>query len=109
MKMLTGLLAPTEGEAQLFGEKLDAGDMATRRRVGYMSQSFSLYSELTVRQNLLLHAQLFELPPDEIAGRVNEMLERFNLTGVADRPESLPLGIRQRLQLAVAVIHRPTC
>ncbi|MCW2315541.1 ribosome-dependent ATPase [Rhodoblastus acidophilus] len=108
MKMLTGLLAPSEGEARLFGQKLDAGDMATRRRVGYMSQSFSLYSELTVRQNLVLHAQLFELPEPGATARVSELLTRFALEGVADqRPEGLPLGIRQRLQLAVAVLHRP--
>uniref|UniRef100_UPI0035B3836C ribosome-associated ATPase/putative transporter RbbA n=1 Tax=Rhodoblastus sp. TaxID=1962975 RepID=UPI0035B3836C len=108
MKMLTGLLPPSEGEARLFGQKLDASDMATRRRVGYMSQSFSLYSELTVRQNLRLHAELFELPEAEIASRVDEMLQRFDLVEAADlRPDSLPLGMRQRLQLAVAVIHRP--
>ncbi|MBB4197853.1 multidrug ABC transporter ATP-binding protein [Rhodoblastus sphagnicola] len=108
MKMLTGLLAPTEGEALLFGQRLDAGDMATRRRVGYMSQGFSLYSELTVRQNLVLHAQLFELPEPGATARVKEMLARFDLDGVADqKPESLPLGIRQRLQLAVAVLHKP--
>ncbi len=108
MKMLTGLLPVTEGKALLFGRQLDAGDMATRRRVGYMSQSFSLYSELTVRQNLELHAHLFALPEDGRAARIQEMLERFDLLGVADsRPESLPLGQRQRLQLAVAVLHRP--
>ncbi|RJF88777.1 ATP-binding cassette domain-containing protein [Oleomonas cavernae] len=108
MKMLTGLLPASEGTARLFGQPLDARDMATRRRVGYMSQAFSLYNELTVRQNLVLHAQLFQLPADGIAARVAEMLARFDLAEVADgRPESLPLGIRQRLQLAVAVIHRP--
>jgi len=108
MKMLTGLLPASEGTARLFGQPLDARDMATRRRVGYMSQAFSLYNELTVRQNLVLHAQLFQLPADGIAARVQEMLTRFDLADVADgRPESLPLGIRQRLQLAVAVIHRP--
>lgn len=108
MKMLTGLLAPTEGEALLFGQKLDAGDTATRRRVGYMSQNFSLYSELTVRQNLVLHAQLFELPEPGASARVRELLERFGLGAVADqKPESLPLGMRQRLQLAVAVLHKP--
>ena len=63
MKMLTGLLAPSEGEALLFGKPLDASDINARRRVGYMSQSFSLYTELTVRQNLDLHARLFHLPP----------------------------------------------
>jgi len=108
MKMLTGLLPATEGEARLFGEPLDARDMETRRRVGYMSQSFSLYSELSVRQNLDLHAKLFELPHDQVAPRIEEMLRSFDLSDVADQnPDSLPLGIRQRLQLAVAVIHRP--
>ncbi len=108
MKMLTGLLAPTEGEALLFGRHLDAGDMATRERVGYMTQAFSLYGELTVRQNLELHSHLFHLPEDRRAARVQEMLERFDLLGVADsRPESLPLGQKQRLQLAVAIIHGP--
>ena len=59
MKMLCGLLPPTEGQAWLFGEPVDANDIGVRRKVGYMSQAFSLYSELTVRQNLVLHAQLF--------------------------------------------------
>ncbi|EOA6510949.1 ribosome-associated ATPase/putative transporter RbbA, partial [Shigella flexneri] len=80
----------------------------TRRRVGYMSQAFSLYNELTVRQNLELHARLFHIPEAEIPARVAEMSERFKLNDVEDvLPESLPLGIRQRLSLAVAVIHRP--
>ncbi|QFR33409.1 ribosome-associated ATPase/putative transporter RbbA [Ancylobacter sp. TS-1] len=106
MKMLTGLLPASEGEAKLFGARLEGDDMETRRRVGYMSQSFSLYSELTVRQNLVLHARLFGI--EDVDGRVTEMEARFDLADVADvRPESLPLGIRQRLQLAVAVIHRP--
>jgi ribosome-dependent ATPase len=108
MKMLTGLLPPTEGEALLFGRHLDAGDMATRERVGYMTQAFSLYGELTVRQNLELHSHLFRLPEERRAARVREMLERFGLLGVADnRPDSLPLGMKQRLQLAVAILHRP--
>ncbi len=108
MKVLTGLLRPSEGEAWLFGRKVASGDLAMRRRVGYMSQSFSLNAELTVRQNLDLHAHLFQLPPAERGARVRELLERFDLGTVADqRPESLPLGVRQRLQLAVAVLHRP--
>ena len=65
MKMLTGLLPPSEGEALLFGQPVDAGDMNARDRVGYMSQSFSLYTELTVRQNLDLHARLFHLPREK--------------------------------------------
>ncbi|HDT6547017.1 TPA: ribosome-associated ATPase/putative transporter RbbA [Kluyvera ascorbata] len=108
MKMLTGLLPASEGEAWLFGQPVDPKDIATRRRVGYMSQAFSLYSELSVRQNLELHAKLFHIPDDQIRGRVAEMSQRFMLTEVEDAlPAALPLGIRQRLSLAVAVIHRP--
>ncbi len=108
MKMLTGLLPASEGQALLFGQEVNASDMATRKRVGYMSQSFSLYAELSVRQNLVLHAQLFHVPATEIAGRVTAMAERFSLGDVMEQlPERLPLGIRQRLSLAVAVIHKP--
>ncbi|MFH5926668.1 ribosome-associated ATPase/putative transporter RbbA [Roseomonas xinghualingensis] len=108
MKMLTGLLPPSEGEAWLFGERIDSNDLSVRRRVGYMSQNFSLYTELTVRQNLELHARLFQVPAGEIAGRVEEMARRFELVDIIDAlPESLPLGQRQRLSLAVAMIHKP--
>lgn len=108
MKMLTGLLPASEGVARLFGQPLKAGDIETRKRVGYMSQAFSLYGELTVRQNLRLHARLFGLPAADIDRRVGEMLAEYDLGEFADqRPEDLPLGIRQRLQLAAAVIHKP--
>jgi ribosome-dependent ATPase len=108
MKMLTGLLPPSKGEAWLFGNPVDAQDIETRRRVGYMTQSFSLYGELTVRQNLVLHARLFGLPPERIGERVQEMAERFGLQEFIDAlPASLPLGQRQRLSLAVAMIHGP--
>jgi len=108
MKMLTGLLQPTEGEALLFGQVIDAGNLTTRKRVGYMSQAFSLYSELTVRQNLMLHAKLFHVPAADIPVRIIEMMKRFQLETVMDSlPDALPLGIRQRLSLAVAVLHRP--
>ncbi|KVE25730.1 multidrug ABC transporter ATP-binding protein [Burkholderia singularis] len=108
MKMLTGLLPPTEGSALLFGRAIESSDLDTRRRVGYMSQGFSLYSELTVRQNLVLHARLFGLPEAAIAARTDEMIARFDLGGVPDAlPERLPLGVRQRLSLAVAMVHAP--
>ena len=108
MKMLTGLLPPTEGEALIFGQTLRAGDLKARRRVGYMSQSFSLYGELTVRQNLWLHARLFHLPSDAAEKRIGELIEKCDLADyVDDLASALPLGIRQRLSLAVAVVHRP--
>ena len=74
MKMLTGLLSPSEGEALLFGQPLDASDMSSRYRVGYMSQSFSLYTELTVQQNLDLHARLFHLPAQKAKARIAELV-----------------------------------
>ena len=108
MKMLTGLLPASAGDAQLFGQNVDARALQTRKRVGFMSQAFSLYTELSVRQNLELHARLFHLPTDRIPARVQEMVERFGLHDVVDAlPDSLPLGIRQRLSLAVAMIHGP--
>jgi len=108
MKMLTGLLPASAGTARLFGQDVDPRDLAVRRRVGYMSQGFSLYGELTVRQNLELHARLFAMSPEAIAERVPEMARRFSLADAMDLlPESLPLGIRQRLSLAVAMIHAP--
>jgi ribosome-dependent ATPase len=108
MKMMTGLLPVTEGSANLFGKPMAADDMEARQNVGYMSQAFSLYSELTVRQNLELHAHLYHLPPNDVEGRIKELLERYDLKDVADtKPESLPLGVKQRLQLAVAVLHQP--
>ncbi|AOE65134.1 ribosome-associated ATPase/putative transporter RbbA [Pseudomonas corrugata] len=108
MKMLTGLLPATSGQAWLFGKQVDPNDLNTRQRVGYMSQGFSLYNELTVRQNLVLHAQLFHVPRDEIDSRVHEAAERFGLKQNLDAlPDRLPLGIRQRLSLAVALIHKP--
>ncbi len=108
MKMLTGLLAPSEGEALLFGEPLEAGDISSRYRVGYMSQSFSLYTELTVRQNLDLHAHLFHLSAQKAKARIAELVAWFGLEDYLDqRTLDLPLGIRQRLSLAVAIVHEP--
>ena len=108
MKMLTGLLPPSAGSARLLGAPVGGDGMAIRRRVGYMSQSFSLYTELSVRRNLALHADLFHLPKEIRRSRVDELLDRFDLAEAADAaPEDLPLGVRQRLQLAVAVLHRP--
>ena len=108
MKMLTGLIPATEGKAWLFGHEVDSTDIDTRSRVGYMSQAFSLYGELSVRQNLVLHARLFQVPEESIAARVQELSERFDLLQVLDAlPDALPLGVRQRLSLAVAMVHKP--
>lgn len=108
MKMLTGLLPPTSGTAETFGKPVDAKNTENRKDVGYMSQSFSLYGELTVMQNLDLHARLFHLPADQIQPRIQSLIDRFGLQPyVNSAAAGLPLGIRQRLSLAVAVVHNP--
>ncbi len=108
MKMLTGLLPASGGQAWLFGRPIDATNAHSRYRVGYMSQSFSLYAELTVWQNLDLHARLFHLPHAQAQQRIAELMRRFRLDDHAGvLASSLPLGIRQRLSLAVAVVHEP--
>jgi ribosome-dependent ATPase len=109
MRMLTGLLPADAGMARVLGRTPGEGGADARRDVGYMSQSFSLYEELTVRQNLDLHAHLYGVAAGRRAGRVSELLREFQLDAVADaRPESLPLGMRQRLQLAAAMVHEPS-
>ena len=108
MKMLTGLLSVSDGRAELLGRSVEAGDLATRLRVGYMSQGFSLYEELTVRENLELHARLYRIPETEVKRVTDRALEHFGLVeATSSKPPSLPLGIRQRLQLAAACLHRP--
>lgn len=108
MKMLTGLLPATEGTASLLGKPVKATDIETRMMIGYVSQAFSLYDQLTVRANLDLHARLYRIPDAQCDQRVDATLTRFGLSAVADQlPRSLPLGLRQRLQLAVACLHRP--
>ncbi|MEX0339211.1 MAG: ribosome-associated ATPase/putative transporter RbbA [Arenibacterium sp.] len=106
MKMLTGLLPASSGDATMLGKPVDAHNRSMRSEIGYMSQAFSLYGELTVRQNLQLHARIFAIPDQ--AERIEELTNRFGLDAHLNiLAADLPLGIKQRLSLAVAVIHRP--
>jgi ribosome-dependent ATPase len=108
MKMLTGLLPPTEGTATLFGTSVEAGSLEVRNNLGYMTQSFSLWEELTVRQNLVLDARLYHLSPEDAKKRIEELVQRFGLGDHIDAlAGDLPMGLRQRLSLAVAVLHNP--
>ena len=108
MKMLTGLLDITEGSAKLLGKTVDASDLRTRLHIGYMSQLFSLYEELSVRQNLALHAKLYRMDPAVAQPAIEQSLDTFELREVAEvMPSQLSLGIRQRLQLAAACLHKP--
>jgi ribosome-dependent ATPase len=108
MKMLTGLLPPTEGTATLFGSSVEAGSLEVRNNLGYMTQSFSLYEELTIRQNLILDARLYHLSPEKAKARIEELVRRFGLGPHLDAlAGELPMGLKQRLSLAVAVLHEP--
>ena len=108
MKMLTGLLEPTSGYAEVMGKPVSESDQSAKLNVGYMSQAFSLYEEITVEQNLRLHAQLFRMGRQKGKERIAELLDRFDLRDVKDeKPTALPLGMRQRLQLAAALLHSP--
>ena len=102
------MLPVSEGQAWVFGSPVDHNDASLRKRLGFMSQSFSLYGELSVRQNLDLHARLFDLAADRRRERMTQLAGRFGLDRYLDqRAEALPLGVRQRLSLAVAMIHEP--
>ena len=108
MKMLTGLLPPSEGTASLFGQSVEAGSLEVRKNLGYMTQAFSLYGELTVRQNLVLDARLYHIPPVKAKERIRALVEKFGLGPHIDAlAGELPMGLRQRLSLAVAVLHEP--
>ena len=108
MKMLTGLLPPTEGSATLFGHSVEAGSIEVRKTLGYMTQAFSLYEELTVKENLVLDARLYHIPAEKTKARIDELVEKFGLGPYLDAlTKDLPLGLRQRLSLAVAVLHEP--
>lgn len=108
MKMLTGLLPPTEGTATLFGQSIRAGSLEVRKHLGYMTQAFSLYGELTVRENLVLDARLYHIPPRKAKAHIQELVGKFGLGPYLDvLAQDLPMGLRQRLSLAVAVLHEP--
>ncbi|HEX3019706.1 MAG TPA: ribosome-associated ATPase/putative transporter RbbA [Chitinispirillaceae bacterium] len=108
MKMLTGLLPPTEGTAELFGKPVEANSMEVRKNLGYMTQSFSLYGEMTIYQNLSLHARLYHIPSDKAKVRIDSLVKRFGLVAhLHILADDLPMGLRQRLSLAVAVLHEP--
>jgi ribosome-dependent ATPase len=108
MKMLTGLLPPSEGQSKIFGQVITPGSIELRRRIGYMSQSFSLYGELTVRENLALHAGLFNMTGKAARQRIAQVIELCDLTEIlSENSHELPVGQKQRLSLAVAILHQP--
>ena len=108
IKMLVGLLAPTEGAAHVAGFDVRTQRDEIRRSIGYMSQRFSLYGDLTIRENIRLYGGIYGLSPRQISERTTEMLETLGLTGNADDlVRQLPLGWKQKLAFSVALVHQP--
>jgi ABC-2 type transport system ATP-binding protein len=107
-RMLIGLLAPTGGTASVAGHDVYKESESIKRSIGYMSQRFSLYEDLTPRENIRLYGGIYGLTMKQIRERTNRMLARLGLTGVAGtRVGSLPLGWRQKLAFSVALVHEP--
>jgi len=108
IKMLTGILSPSAGLGRVAGADMRQAGLAIKERIGYMSQAFSLYTDLTVRENIDLYAGIYGLGRDETNRRRVWVLEMAGLNGhEADRASGLPMGLRQRLALGCALVHRP--
>ena len=108
IRMLTGLLQPSGGVATVAGHDVYRESEAIKRRIGYMSQRFSLYEDLSPRENIRLYGGIYDLSLKEIRQRTVQMLSRLDMGSSADRPvRELPLGWRQKLALSVALLHRP--
>ncbi|HET6579790.1 MAG TPA: ABC transporter ATP-binding protein [Gemmatimonadales bacterium] len=108
IKMLIGLLAPTSGRASVAGFDVLTRAEDVRRRIGYMSQRFSLYEDLTVRENITLYGGIYGLTDAEIRGRGDALIDELQLGRASvERVAALPLGWKQKLAFSVALLHRP--
>jgi ABC-2 type transport system ATP-binding protein len=108
IRMLTGLLAPSAGQATVAGHDVYTESEAIKRDIGYMSQRFSLYEDLTVRENIRLYGGIYGLSNREIRDRTSGLLSRLGLEHAADEfVRAIPLGWRQKLAFSVALLHQP--
>lgn len=108
LKMLTGLLTPTSGKAMVAGYDVWRQPEQVKRRIGYMSQKFSLYEDLTVRENIRLFGGIYGLRMADIKTKTARLLEKLHLEPEADKlVGSLPLGWKQKLAFSVALLHEP--
>jgi ABC-2 type transport system ATP-binding protein len=108
IRMLTGLLSPTSGRATVAGHDIAREGEQVKRDIGYMSQRFSLYEDLTVRENITLYGGIYDLTDREIRDRTTRMLARLGLEHAADQfVRAIPLGWRQKLAFSVALLHQP--
>jgi len=108
IRMLCGLLLPTSGEGRVGGYDIYAESEKIKQTIGYMSQKFSLYKDLTGRENLWFYGSVYQIPPVELRERISQLSESLDLSEFINRPAgALPTGWRQRLALAASLLHRP--
>jgi ABC-2 type transport system ATP-binding protein len=108
IRILTGLLAPTSGSARVAGYDVTRESEKIKQSIGYMSQKFSLYEDLTVRENARLYGGIYGLSDRDIRERTAQILTRLGFEDAADsRVKTIPLGWRQKLAFSVALLHRP--
>lgn len=108
IRMLCGLLRPSEGAATVLGTRVPGNTQALRPRIGYMTQRFSLFGDMTATENLQFIAEIYSFPRQERAARIEELIDKYDLSGQRDQlADTLSGGQKQRLALACAVLHRP--
>ena len=108
IKMLTGLLMPSSGEARVAGFDVFSESESIKKNIGYMSQKFSLYDDLTVNENIRFYAGVYGLSKKEIKIKKDELIAKLGLEDVQDTlTKELPLGWKQKLAFSIAIIHQP--
>lgn len=108
MRILCGLLSPTSGQATVAGYDVYRQNEEIKKHIGYMSQKFSLYENLTVRENIQFFGGIYGLSRQELKDKTNVLIERLGLHDEADKlVGSLPLGWKQKISFSVAILHRP--
>ncbi len=108
MRMLTGLSRPTEGEAMVAGYDVYREPEQIKRRIGYMSQKFSLYEDLKVRENIRFYGGIYGLPRKQVRQEADRLIEELGMSEFANSLVSgIPLGWRQKLAFSIAILHRP--
>ena len=108
IKMMSGLLLPTSGDALVGGYSIKTESKQIKKHIGYMSQRFSLYNDLTVFENMQLFGTVYGIPPKELKQRIDSSLEELMLQDKKNAlVASIPLGWKQKLAFATAILHRP--
>ena len=109
IKMLCGLLKPTSGEATVAGFSINSETSKIKKNIGYMSQKFSLYDDLTVKENIEFYGGIYGLSRENIAGKTAQLISELNLEKMENSlTRSLPLGWKQRLALSTSLLHDPS-